>query len=170
MKSLLLPLLLLCAAANAQDCKLKKTTDPFTKATKISTGFKKFGLQGPSVLLSVDANATDVDLFFSIPGPAETQCFDNNSPVQLTYDGGRIKYNAKNSGSMNCEGLFHVTFRNTAATPGALNNLMQKKLQSIKFTTRSKVVTEVVLNEEEKEKLMKMIACVTTEAKTLLAK
>lgn len=169
MKTLfLLALSMLATSLAAQDCKLKKTTDPYTKLTKISSGFKRFGQGSTSFLLSVDATAAEIDLFFSVPGPAESQCFDNNSPAVFTYEGGRIKYNAKNSGSVNCEGLFHVTFKNTATTPGALNNLAIKKLQSIKLTNKATTATEVTLTPEEQEKFMRLVSCVAAEAKTLL--
>ena len=164
-------LLLVCCCAlfsgRAQDCKLKRTIDPYTKVEKISTGFKRFG-RDTTILLSVDATKTDVDLFFAVPGPPEAHCFDNESPISIIYEGGRLKYNSKNSGSMNCEGLFHVTFRNVVTTPTALNNIGTKKLQGIKLTDTRKGVIQVNFSEEEKEKLMKMVNCVVTEAKTLL--
>lgn len=169
MKSILIAFFFIVAAtgAVAQDCKLKKTVDPYTKLQKISTGFKKFG-RDTTILLSVDATKADVDLFFAVPGPPETNCFDNESPISFIYEGGRLKYNSKNSGSMNCEGLFHITFRNVATTPSALNNLATKKLQGIKLTNTRKGVIQINFTEEEKEKLAKMISCAVAEAKTLL--
>lgn len=152
---------------SAQDCKLKRTIDPYTKVEKISTGFKRFG-RDTTILLSVDATKTEIDLFFAVPGPPESHCFDNESPISFIYEGGRIKYNSKNSGSMNCEALFHVTFRNVATTPTALNNIASKKLQGVKLTDTRKGVIQINFSEEEKEKIMKMVSCVIAESKTLL--
>jgi hypothetical protein len=166
MKNLLAILFLLPLAALAQtdSCGLKKETDPFTHQKKISTGFVPFNVGGMKLNISIDATPTDIDFFLWFTNDAK--CFDDESTIQVNYDGDRLKANFKNTGSMNCEGAFHFSFRNTPGTPSNLQRLTDKKVASFKLTS-GKVVTDVVLNAEQKEKLMKMAGCLVREAKTL---
>jgi hypothetical protein len=69
---------------------------------------------------------------------------------------------------MNCEGAFHVSFRNVTTTPSALQKLTLKKISSIKLTGNNNTVTELVFTEEQKEKIRKMSECVVTQGKTLI--
>jgi hypothetical protein len=154
----------------SQNCPLKKEIDPYSKETRLTTGFKKFGSGRNFTLLSADANKTDVEFIFSVNSGDEGKCFDNNSAAVLVYEGGRIKGNFKNNSSMNCEGLFSIAFRNVATTPTALKNLSQKKVLSIKLTGNNKQVTEFTLTEPEQAQLMSMATCIIEESKTLIKK
>ena len=69
---------------------------------------------------------------------------------------------------MNCEGLFHVTFRNTTVTPSALNRLATLKVDSFKWTDNSKKDVVYELTEAEQALLMERVGCLIKEAKTLL--
>jgi hypothetical protein len=69
---------------------------------------------------------------------------------------------------MNCEGLFHINFRNLATTPYALQRIATQKISSIRLIGSNKSETNIILREEQKELLMSMAACVIKEAKTLL--
>ena len=152
---------------HAQDsCQLKKETDPFTHQTRISTGFVPFTVNGIQLAVSIDATNTEVDFFFWIK--KDGKCFDDASMVQVNYDGERLKASYKNTGSMNCEGAFHFTFRNTPNTPSNLERLTRRKIASMKFNGPNKDVTDLVFTEEQKQKLMRMAACVVRESKTLL--
>lgn len=168
MKLLLFALLALPALSFAQDCKIKRQSDPYTKETKLSTGFKTFNGGLNRTLVSVDANKTDIEIIFSVNAGAEGKCFDNTSTATLLYEGGKIKGSFKNNSTMNCEGLFSITFRNVATTPTALKNLAMRKVISIKLTGNAKAVTEFSLTEAEQETFMKMVSCLTEESKTLL--
>ena len=151
----------------AQDCKFKKETDPFTHAVKITTGFVPFtSTSGTNFSLSVDATSTDIDLFFLITGDAK--CFDNESAAVINYEGDRLKGNFKNNGSMNCQGAFHIGFRNVAYTPSNLERMSIKRINSIKLTGNNNVVTELTIKPEERNILMAMIACIIKESKTLI--
>jgi hypothetical protein len=151
----------------AQDsCQLKKETDPFTHQTKISTGFVPFTVNGIQLAVSIDATNTDVDFFFWIK--KDGKCFDDASTVQINYDGERLKASYKNTGSMNCEGAFHFTFRNTPNTPPNLERLRSRMIASMKFNGPNKEVTELVFSEEQKQNLLHMAACVVRDSKTLL--
>jgi hypothetical protein len=168
---LVIPLLLLFPLFSmSQSCPIKKEIDPYSKETRLTTGFKKFGAGRNFTLLSADANKTDVEFIFSINSGDEGKCFDNNSTAVLVYEGGRIKGSFKTNSSMNCEGLFSISFRNVVTTPTALKNLSLKKVISIKLTGNNKQVTEFTLTEPEQLQLMNMATCIIEESKTLIRK
>jgi hypothetical protein len=167
MKNLILLFFLFPLFGNAQDsCKLKRSTDEFTHVTKVTTGFVSFPVNGVPLSISIDATKTEVDFFFWINEPSK--CFDETSTAQVNFDGERLKANYKNSGSMNCEGAFHFTFRNSTSTPSNLLRLTDKKISSIKLIGNGKSETVISFTEEQKQQLMRMAACVVREAKTLL--
>jgi hypothetical protein len=168
MKHLFFLLLAFPLFAVAQDCKIKKQTDLYTKETKFTTGFVSLGAGMGRVSLSIDATKTDIEFIFSVNDGKEGKCFDNNSSAVMLYEGGRLKGNFKNSSSMNCEGLFTISFRNVNVTPTTLKNLAAKKVLSIKLTGNAKDVTEISLNEEEQQMLMTLAGCIIDESKTLI--
>src|SRR6185503_10202965 len=86
----------------AQDCKVNKETDPFTKETKLSTGF----IPWKEASVTIDADSKEIDLFFTLSGT--DLCFDNNGTVALFFEGTKVKQTYRNGGSMNCEGFFHI--------------------------------------------------------------
>ncbi|HEY6061993.1 MAG TPA: hypothetical protein VIV35_00190, partial [Chitinophagaceae bacterium] len=112
----------------AQDCKLNRETDPFTKEVKISTGF--IPMDGGSV--TIDATKAEIDFLFSIEGA--DRCFDNNSTAFIFFEGTKLKLTSRNGGSMNCEGLFHFIFRNTSSLPSLLTKMTTQKVNHIVFT------------------------------------
>ncbi|MBS1920429.1 MAG: hypothetical protein JST17_09260 [Bacteroidetes bacterium] len=148
--------------ALSQDCNLQKENDPITNAPKISTGF--FNLQ--LTTLSIDADSKNVDFFFTVDNSGK--CFDYASSVVINFEGGKLKYTMRNSGTVNCEGYFHFTFRNGATTPTQLLNLSEKKVVSLKFLGTNKDETTVTLVPQQQELLMKLTACIIAESKTLL--
>src|SRR5689334_22845993 len=119
-------LLPLAALAQTDTCGLKKETDPFTHQKKISTGFIPFNASGMKLNISIDATPTEIDFFLWFTG--DGKCFDDASTIQINYEGDRMKANFKNTGSMNCEGAFHFSFRNTPSTPSNLQRLTDKKV------------------------------------------
>jgi hypothetical protein len=155
-------------ASFAQDtCGLKKTKDPFTNLTKLSTGFKKFDGNGVTVSISADATPTEIDFFIWIKN--EGKCFDMESTVQMIWEGERQKANFRNAGSMNCDGAFHFVFKNTPTTNSWLNRIATKKLATIKLIN-DKTETLITLNEEQKAMIQKMAACIVAEGKGLINK
>jgi hypothetical protein len=166
MKNFLTLIFLIPLLGAAQDsCKLKKSTDPFTHQTKISTGFVNFVTPGAQVNISIDATSTDIDFFLWVKN--DNKCFDDQSTALVNYEGDRLKANFKNTGSMNCEGAFHFTFRNTTATPGTLERLSSKRIASIKLTN-AKIVTDISFSDEQRQQLMRMIGCLVRESKSLI--
>lgn len=154
----------------AQDCTLKKQIDKFSNQPKITTGFFPLSTGMDRVVVSIEATATDIDFLFALARGEEQKCYDDASTAQVSYDSTRYKTTYRNSGSMNCEGLFHFNFRNTATPASNLKRLATTKVASIVFTGNDKSVTEVKLTEEDKVKLMDMANCIIHEAKTLQAK
>jgi len=170
MKTILALLFLFPLAALAQDtCQLKKSTDPFTHETKLTTGFVPFTYNGIQMSISIDATPTEVDFFIWVKN--DSKCFDDQSTIQINFEGDRLKANLRNTGSMNCEGAFHFSFKNSATTtPSQLQRLGDKRVASIKLTGANKSVTEIVFTEEQKQKFMRMAGCVTREAKAIVKK
>ena len=152
----------------AQDCKIKRSIDPYTKEAKVSTGFVAFGAGSDMFRLTADASKTDVEFIISLNNAKEGKCFSDASIAVLTFEGGKIKSTIKNTGSMNCEGSFTLGFKNATSTPAPVNNLIAKKLISMKLTGNNKQVTEIVLTDAEGERLKQMAGCLVAEAKSLL--
>lgn len=150
----------------AQDCAIKKEIDQFSQEPKVTTGFVSFKTL-KRFELSLDGTKKEIDFFFNLTG-AQSQCFNDQSTVELTFEGGKTKSNLKNTGSMNCEGLFHFTFKNQAVTPSALNRLATKKIINMKFKGNGNSEVNISLNEQQQEQLMQMINCIINESKTLL--
>jgi hypothetical protein len=150
------------------NCQIKKAVDPYTKEVKLTTGFIPINAGTNRVLLSIDANKAEVDFFFSLAGAKEEKCFDAASTALVTFEGTKSKATFKNTGSMNCEGLFHFTFRNSASTPAALQRLGTQRIVSITLTGNNKTVTVIPVHESDRALLMEAAACLANEAKTLL--
>jgi hypothetical protein len=168
MKSCLFALFLLPLFALSQDCKLKKSVDPFTHETKLSTGFQNFTGNGHTVSITADANAKEIDFFIWMKG--DGKCFDSESVANVFFEGERMKTFFRNSGSMNCDGAFHFVFKNLPNSPTWLTRLSTKKVASIKLTGTDGKELVLALNDEQKTLLQTMAACISNEAKTLLAK
>jgi len=162
MKYSLIILFLFPPVLQAQDCKVKKTTDPYTKEVKVSTGFIQ--LQGAS--LSIDADGKEIDFFFSMDG--KEKCFSDASTAVVFYEGTKMKANFKNGGPVNCDGIFHIIFRNVATTPTLLQRLITQKITSIQFTGNNKALTTITFSPEEQQTLMTRADCLIKEAKTLI--
>lgn len=148
-------------AATAQECQLIKETDPYTKLTRISSGFME--LSGASV--TVDADKKEIDLLFSIPND---RCFDDESAAMIYFAGTKLKLSLRNAGTMNCEGLFHFIFRNGTSVNYQLKKLATMKVNQIVFTDRNKKEIEVNLSPAAQEAFQRAVKCVSEEAVKLL--
>lgn len=166
MKFVLALVLLFPLAAFSQDCQLRKEIDQFSQKPKLTTGFIQLG--SGQVSLSIDATATDIDFLFTFNNKDNPRCFDDLSTAVFMFDSTRSRANFRNGGAMNCEGIFHINFRNSTTIPSGLNRLATTKSASIKFTGTGKNVIDITLTPQEKELLMKWVSCIAAEAKTLL--
>lgn len=168
MKHLFAAFLMLPLFALAQDCKLKNEKDHVSLAPKLSTGFIPLNAGINRTLLSIDATNKEIDFFFALNNSTDAKCFDAASTAVINFEGERLKANFKNTGSMNCEGLFHFNFRNGATTPSALQRLGTKKVTSIVFTGNNKTLVTLTLNEADQQQLMNMVNCIIKESKSLV--
>ncbi|MBS1608518.1 MAG: hypothetical protein JSS70_07135 [Bacteroidetes bacterium] len=163
MKTILFAIALLPLAAPAQDCIIKKETDQFTREMKVSTGY--IPLQSSSI--SVDADKREFDFFFTIEGI--DKCFDDQSTVVIMFEGSKQKNTFRNSGSTNCEGLFHFTVRNGPETPFAVKRFLTIKTTQFIFTVNnSQKPVIVTLTAAQQEAFMKAMNCLAPEAKALV--
>ena len=151
-------------AQDTTGCKLNSETDPFTKEIKISTAF--IPLDGGQV--TIDATKSEIDFLFSIEGA--DRCFDNNSTAFIFFDGTKLKLTAHNGGSMNCEGLFHFIFRNTATVPSLLTKMTTQKINHIVFTGNNKKESTINLTSADQQLFMTLAGCLVKEAKELITK
>lgn len=147
--------------SSAQNCNLKTTKDPYTKEIKISTGLVSLN----AAKLSVEATKAEIDFMFSFDGG---KCFDDASTTAVFFEASRVKTNFKNTGTMNCDGLFHITFRNTNPSPTQLQNLGSKKITSMRFKDNTGKETIVTLTPVQQQMLMDDVNCIINEAKKLL--
>jgi hypothetical protein len=159
MKYYLALLLLSPLFSMSQDCNLRTTKDPYTREVKISTGLISLN----NAQYSIQATKSEIDFMFSIEG----KCFDDASVAAVYFEGTRLKSNFKNSGTTNCEGLFHFTFRNTNPIQSSLSNLGTKKITSIRFKDNTNKETGVSLTAEQQQTLLNLINCIINEAKKL---
>jgi hypothetical protein len=146
----------------SQDCNIKKTTDPYTKEVRLSTGL----IQLQSSSLAIEADSKEIDFFFSMTGVEK--CFSDESTAVIVYEGTRMKGNFKNGGPTNCDGFFHIIFRNSPATNSLLQRLITQKITSIQFTGNNKNQTTVAFSAEDQKALMTKGDCLVKEAKSLL--
>lgn len=160
MKLSLIVLLLFPLFISAQECKFLKETDPYTKETKISSGF--ISLQGGS--LSIDADSKEVDFFFIV----NDKCFSDASTVFIFFEGSKTRTTWRNAGGMNCNGYFHFKYRNSTLTPTVVKKLATDKTAQFIFTDNDKKQVIISLLPDQQEILMKAIACMSEEAKTLI--
>jgi hypothetical protein len=165
MKQLVLLFLTLPFFTSAQDCKLKKETDPFSQQPKLSTGFIRLPSTAGQASLNLVADAKEIRLLFSM---GEGKCFDDQSTATISFDSTRSKSSQRNATSMNCEGIFTVVFRNAATTPAALQKMTLQAVSSIVLIDNTKKKIEIFLKEPEKKQLLEKAACLVKEAKTLI--
>jgi len=160
MKYIVVLLFLLPFFSRAQDCNLKNTKDTYTREIKSSTGLVSLN----TCQYSIEATKSEIDFMFSING----KCFDDASTASVFFAGTRLKSNFRNGGTMNCDGLFHFTFRNTNPTQTALQNLAGKKISSIRFKDNTNKETDVSLTAEQQQTFQDLINCTINGAKKLL--
>ena len=155
-------IILTSLSISAQECKLNRSTDPYTKETRLSTGFIQ--LEGGS--LTIDADSRELDFLFSIEGT--DRCYDNNSTAYIYFVGSKSKGSNRNGGSMNCEGLFHFIYKNAAGNVSFVQRMLTQKISHIVFVGNNKKEATITLGEKEQQIVMDLANCLVKEAKTLL--
>ncbi|HTE29832.1 MAG TPA: hypothetical protein VK666_05620 [Chryseolinea sp.] len=160
MKPILLLLFVCPLFVRAQDCKLLRDTDPYTKETKVSTGF--ITLQGAT--LTIDADSKEIDFFFVV----NDKCFNDASSVYIFFEGSKIKTTYRNGGSMNCDGDFHFKFRNTETPNYILQKLATLKVAQFIFIGSDKKEITVSLLPEQQKIFTDAATCIISGAKALI--
>ncbi|MEP7373077.1 MAG: hypothetical protein ABI675_06765 [Chitinophagaceae bacterium] len=161
---ILFPLFLYAQDTTAAACKLIKEKDPYTRETKLSSGF--ISLQ-TGASLNIDADSKEIDFFFTVPD----ECYTDASTVFIFFEGTKVKATYRNTGSMNCDGYFHFNFRNGAGTPSGLQKLATQKVTSFVFSGNDKKKpTTISLLPDQQKILREITACMIAESKTLIKK
>lgn len=144
----------------AQDCKILRETDPYTKETKLSSGF----ISLPGSTVTIDADSKEIDFFFVVPD----KCFSDASTVFIYLEGSKIKTTYRSAGSMNCDGYFHFKFKNSTVTPSVVKKLASQHVTQFIFTGNDKKEVAVTLTPDQQKIFMTAVNCIVTEAKTLI--
>ncbi|GAA4330469.1 hypothetical protein [Flaviaesturariibacter amylovorans] len=162
MKKLLFLLLSAPLFSSAQDsCSLKSDRDPYTKEVRLSTGLIRLG----DHKFSAEANAKEIDLFFALGGDA--LCFNDQSSAVVNFSGTRLRNTYRSGGTMNCEGFFHIIFRNTPETSYSFRRLFEQRIGVISITNGKQTV-EIKLTEEQKDLMQRALSCLARDAKGLI--
>jgi hypothetical protein len=157
----ILPFFAVAQDSIAVDCKLSKDLDPYTRETRLSTGF--ISLQG-GASLTIDADSKEIDFFFVVPD----KCFADASTVFIFFEGSKTKTTYRNSGSVNCDGNFHFVYRNQTLPNTVLKKLASQKVAHFIFTGTDGKATTVGLLPAQQEMLMQKTACMIDQAQTLI--
>lgn len=160
MKAILFVCMVLPCFIQAQDCKLTKETDPYTKETRYSSSL--ISLQNGNV--SIEGDSKEIDFFFTIDG----KCFNDASTVYVFFEGSKVRTTYRNAGGVNCDGYFHFKFKNTKATTGILQKLTTQKVTQFIFTDNSKKETIISMRADQQEAFIKTATCLVEEAKQLI--
>ena len=154
-------LLFILGALAAQECNLIKETDPYTRQTRLSTGF--IDLTGASLVADADSKEIDIMITFKTD-----RCFDDGCTAMIYFEGGKQKLSLRNGGTMNCEGLFHFIFRNGPTVNYQLKKMASQPISHMVFTDRNEKTIPVTLSVQQQEKLRQALLCFTQEAPQLL--
>ena len=158
-----IPLVGLCCLSSlwAQDCNLIKETDPYTRQTRLSTGFIE--LTGASLVADADSKEIDVMISFKTD-----RCFDDGCAAVIYFAGGKQKINLRNGGTLNCEGLFHFIFRNGPTVNYQLKKMATQPISHMEFVDRNDKKIPVTLSVAQQEKLLQVLRCFIDQAPTLV--
>jgi hypothetical protein len=145
----------------AQDCNLIKETDPFTRQTRVSTGFME--LTGASMVADADSKEIDIMITFKTD-----RCFDDGCTAMIYFEGGKQKLSLRNGGTMNCEGLFHFIFRNGPTVNYQLKKMATQPISHMEFVDRNDKKIPVTLSVAQQEKLLQVLRCFIDQAPSLV--
>jgi hypothetical protein len=149
-------------SATAQDCALIKNEDPYTRSITYSTGYNKW--PGGSVVL--DASKAEIDWMIELG--VGNICVDDEATIQVFFEGSKLRLMFRNSGTMNCEGLLHVLFKNSTTTNYQLNKLATLPIQRILITTSAKKEFSIEPDADQRAVWMRSATCLIDRGKQLL--
>lgn len=146
----------------AQECALIRETDPYTRSTSLSTGYHQW--KGGSVTL--DATKPEIDWMIEVG--AGNLCFDDETTIQVFFKGSKLKLLFRNAGTVNCEGLLHVLFKNGPNTNYQLNKLVTQPIERILVTNAAEKSWAIEPDAEQQARWMRVAGCLVAESKKLL--
>jgi hypothetical protein len=154
--------ILFVSQVNGQSCNLIRETDPYTRSVSLSTGYHKWA--GGSILL--DAQKAEIDWMIEVG--AGNICFDDEATIQVFFEGTKQRMQFRNAGTINCEGLLHIYFKNTPATNFQLSKLATQPIQRVLITNAAKKEWSIEPNAEQRMLWMQAASCLVEESKKLL--
>lgn len=95
-------------------------------------------------------------------------CIDDEATIQVFFEGTKLRLMFRNGGTMNCEGLLHVLFKNATGANYQLNKLITLPIQRILITTIDKKEWMIEPNAEQRVKWIRSATCLVEESKKLL--
>jgi hypothetical protein len=95
------------------------------------------------------------------------KCFDNNSTAMIFFENTKMKLSARNGGSMNCDGYFHIIFKNSATNTSLLQKMMSQPISRIVFTGNNKKETTIDFGNVQ-QTFKDLLNCTVTEGKKLI--
>jgi hypothetical protein len=149
-----------------QDCSLIRSTDAYTKLSTISTGHHS--VSGGTLLM--DANKPEIDWMIEVGNG--NLCFDDAATIQVFFEGSKQRLMFRNAGTMNCEGLLHVLFKNGPSTNYQLSRMASLPIQRIVISKSDepdkKEQWSIELDATQRVRWMKSVSCLIDESKKLL--
>lgn len=147
-------------AQEAPVCTIKKETDTYTKETKLSTGFMRFN----GATLTIEGNKAETDFFFVV----NDKCFNDASTMQVFFEGSKMRTTIRNAGSMNCDGYFHMIYKNTLQPTTILKKMAMQKVSQFIFMANDKKELIISLQPAQQQALMEAVTCMLVETDKLL--
>lgn len=99
-------------------------------------------------------------------------CFDDNASIQVFFEGSKQRLMFRNVGTMNCEGLLHVLFKNGPSTNYQLTKLGTLPIQRIVVSKADepdkKEQWSIEPDAAQRIRWMQAVSCLVTDSKKLL--
>lgn len=118
----------------------------------------------------MDAGKLEIDWMIEVGNG--NLCFDDNAEIQVFFEGSKQRLMLRNSGTMNCEGLLHVIFKNGTSTNYQLSKLATTPIQRIVVLKSNqsdkKEQWAIEPTPDQRVRWMKSVSCLVTESKSLL--
>ena len=116
--------------------------------------------------MQLDATKAEIDWMIEVG--AGNICFNDEASIQVFFEGSKLRLMFRNSGTLNCEGLLHVLFKNSISTNYQLTKLATLPVKQIVVTNPDKKTWIIEPTEEQRLKWMEAATCLITESKKLL--
>lgn len=116
--------------------------------------------------LVLDASKAEIDWMLEV-GDGKV-CFNDEASIQVFFEGSKLRLLFRNSGTLNCEGLLHVLFKNSVSTNYQLTKLATLPIKQIVVTNPDKKSWIMEPTPEQRANWMRSASCLVEESKKLL--